>query len=196
MIKVVLSPEIPPSNSEADLVNELFAVGLQHYHLRKYESTKAELINFLDLINPIYYSRIVLHQHFELLRHYPLQGIHLNSHIKSELPNYLKLLDSTQTISCSTHSIPELLAEDHHFHYFFLSPIFKSISKPNYESKFSSNELQSLLASTNKLIYGLGGIDLTTIEQAGALGFKGVVLLGGIWNTADPLAAFRQIQYK
>ncbi|GHV12504.1 thiamine phosphate synthase [Fibrobacterales bacterium] len=80
-----------------------------------------------------------------------------------------------------------------------LSPVFDSISKEGYKSKFSREELKNGIADWRKLnkttkIYALGGVDDENIKELPELGFDGAAILGAVWNYADPLGAFSKIR--
>ena len=87
----------------------------------------------------------------------------------------------------SFHSKEEIEACNADFEYVLLSPVFGSISKKGYEGKgFDVTDLDTT-------VIGMGGINVDTIQQTFDLGFKGVGVLGGIWNTDDSLVSFQMI---
>src|ERR1700746_3780497 len=72
------------------------------------------------------------------------------------------------------HSIEEMEKNNKKYEYAFLSPVFDSISKEGYKSKFDLNELKSSLLfrkETKGEVYALGGIDEDKIEIINELGF-------------------------
>jgi thiamine-phosphate pyrophosphorylase len=99
------------------------------------------------------------------------------------------------------HSLSELEAHKEKYEYAFLSPLFDSISKVGYKSKFSQelhpllrNKLTTILEIGGKEIIALGGIDEDKIKICRALGFAGVAVLGALWNNHSPVQKFKQIQ--
>ena len=65
--------------------------------------------------------------------------------------------------------------------------MFTSISKKGYEGKgFDVNHL-------DKNIIALGGIHIHNIKKAHSLGYKGVAVLGSIWQTPIPITNFKEI---
>lgn len=82
-----------------------------------------------------------------------------------------------------------------------LSPVFDSISKHEYKSKFSKEELKTGIAEWRvracpmPTLYALGGIDAENINELAELGFDGAAVLGAVWNYADPVGAFEKILY-
>ena len=98
------------------------------------------------------------------------------------------------------HSLKELEDCKEKYEYAFLSPIFDSISKAGYKSKFSHrlhglSQIKSELISAiiGKNIISLGGIDEDKIETCRQLGFAGVAVLGAIWNNKNPVEKFKQL---
>lgn len=82
-----------------------------------------------------------------------------------------------------------------------LGPIFDSISKQGYKSKFSKEELKAGIYEWRRFtgegnrakLYALGGINAGNISELKELGFDGAAVLGGVWNCADQVAAFESI---
>jgi len=90
------------------------------------------------------------------------------------------------------HSLKELEEHKEKYEYAFLSPIFDSISKIGYKSKFDLKELKEKIA--NKNIIALGGIDEDKIETCRTIGFAGVAVLGAIWNDNSPIEKFKRLK--
>ena len=189
---VLIAPENDVSN-EIEILHELFREGLQCYHLRKPDKNYKEHCAYLNKIDTIYHNRIVVHCFHELIDHYNLKGIHFQEKKRQDCldvpSNYFKELNAFgKTISSSFHE-PEVLAKcEFEFDYHLLSPIFSSISKKGYEGKgFDVNHI-------DKLIIGMGGVTTKNLSEFTKLGFKGVGVLGGIWNTKDPIKSFKEIK--
>ncbi len=163
---------------ETETVCSLFESGLLCFHLRKPQSEKEELQDFLKKIPQKFHNRIVLHEHFSLLDEFNLKGIHLNR--RNPIP-YEK---SGISISKSCHTIKEIQAEISAFDYVFLSPVFDSISKNGYKKAFSDVELIKAKRENiiNEKVIALGGITPATIAKVKSYGFGGIAILGGIWG--------------
>jgi thiamine-phosphate pyrophosphorylase len=95
-----------------------------------------------------------------------------------------------KTISSSFHELEELENCEFEFDYHLLSPVFSSISKKGYKGKGFN------VKNSDKLIIGMGGVDLSTISEIFKLGFKGIGLLGGVWNRQNPLQSFIDLKNK
>jgi len=91
----------------------------------------------------------------------------------------------------SAHSFEEL-KEMGNREIVLLGPVFDSISKHGYKSKFSKEELKTGISQWHgrAKLYALGGINAENIRELKELGFDGAAVLGYIWNDADPVAAF------
>jgi thiamine-phosphate pyrophosphorylase len=138
--------------------------------------------------------------------------IHKPSFSKEEIKDFTKQIPSKYHSKIFLHSdFPKFhsLEELENYHpskpaqEAFLSPVFDSISKQGYKSKFS-DRLYTLLqfhpslisAIRGKNIIALGGIDEDKIELVRKTGFAGAAVLGAIWNSKDPLEKFLRIKAK
>lgn len=158
---------------EAKRINEILSEGkAQYVHIRKPECSAIDISRLIDQIHPRFHSRLKLHDHFELIDKYNIGGIHLNSR-NSGKPN-LKLPKSLE-ISKSIHKLEEIpLAEN--FDYFFLSPVFDSITKEGYKAAFELDQI-SINISGKKAV-ALGGVTPDKFVLLKSLGFYGAALLG------------------
>lgn len=194
MVIVISNP-----NAIADeqaTIKQLFHEGLEVFHIRKKEFSENEMRTFIEQIPEKHFSRIVLHTHYHLAEEYNLKGIHVAIDFKIELSN--------GTLSVSFHSLDEIEKFDKKFDYGFFSPVFNSISKEGYKSKFDFSALRTYLVNrkaldngTGKgLLIALGGIDADKIDIAKELGFSGIALLGAIWQSENPVEKFKRIKEK
>lgn len=189
---IVLTSERAIEN-EAELINTLFSEGLERLHLRKPEFSIDGYRALLDQINARYYERIMLHEHHELLQEYPLRGIHLQEQARLNLDDALKVTlkvyeNKGLKMSSSFHSKEDIVKCKGYFEYVLLSPVFSSISKSGYEGKgFDVTDL-------DEFVVGMGGINENTLQATFDLGYQGVGVLGGIWNTEDVLESFKVIR--
>lgn len=166
---------------EITLVNQLFEAGLQYFHLRKPDADRTQQEQFIQAIHSAYRDRIVVHQHFDLVEKYGLKGIHITKNTN----NYTKEKPVHMHKSISTHSVNELFALDASYDYAFLSPVFDSISKAGYKSNFDTEMLKHLFQTYSLPVMpvALGGITPDNIAVAKDIGFKGIAVLGYLWNS-------------
>ncbi|MCD8417329.1 thiamine phosphate synthase [Tenacibaculum finnmarkense genomovar finnmarkense] len=189
---VLISPEKDVAN-EMQILHQLFEAGLECYHLRKPSKDYQEHIVYLNQIPEKYHNKIVTHYFHELVNEYSLKGIHFQEQKRRDaLENgsryFIGLKMIGKTMSSSFHEPEELANCDIEFDYHLLSPIFSSISKKGYQGRgFDVNNI-------DKTIIGMGGITSETISKTLALGFQGIGVLGGVWNSQNAVESFKKIQ--
>ncbi len=189
---IVISNPTPVTN-EASLINKLFDEGLAIFHLRKPESSAQELVLLLQEINPIYYSKIALHSHHYLAKSFGINRLHFNEVSRKQLiEDALETYESEGVIlSTSIHSTDDYNQLSDKFDYAFLSPVFDSISKPNYQAQLFD---LSLINKKSKIkLIALGGINETNCSKAFEMGFDGIALLGSVWQNNDGITNFKKI---
>lgn len=181
---IVISPENEDSREQSVLA-QLFGAGLTSYHLRKPTWSRDQLAAWLRSLPAEFHSRIVLHSHHELAAEFAVGGVHnaptatpfapLRSHAVHSLVELGGLLDARARL--------------------VFSPVFPSFSKPGYGPAFDRDELSMLLALPRRAeVIALGGIDASRIQACRELGFDGVAVLGAVWQAADPVRAFAELQ--
>ncbi len=187
---VLIAPENDVQN-ELEILNQLFQEGLQYYHLRKPNKNYEEYCDYLNLIDSKYHNLIVTHYFHELIDEYSLKGIHFQEQKRRDCldtpSDYFVKLNNMygKTISSSFHEPEELENCDFEFDYHLLSPVFSSISKQGYQGRgFDVNHI-------NKRIVGMGGVTTENLSEFTKLGFKGVGVLGGVWNSKNPISDFK-----
>lgn len=189
---VLIAPEQDLPN-EIDILNQLFKNGLEYYHFRKPDKNYNDHVAYLNQIDQEYHNRIVVHYHHELINEFNLKGIHFQEqkridHIDNPGQYFKHLNMFGKTISSSFHDPKTLEDCEFEFDYHLLSPVFTSISKAGYEGKgFDVNHI-------DKFIVGMGGINADTVAQTFKLGFKGIGVLGGVWNSKTPVESFIALQ--
>lgn len=197
MLIVISNPTAMPN--EQAIIKQLFDEGLEIFHVRKKSYSENEMRTFIEQIPEKFYSRIVLHSHYHLAKEYNLKGIHVPVDFNSDA--------SKQSLSVSFHSMDEVEKFSRKFDYGFLSPVFDSISKEGYKSKYDLKEIGVFLqtykslyplgrAGEGLLLIALGGIDEDKIEKVKELGFSGIALLGAIWQSENPFEKFKRIKGK
>ncbi len=189
---VLIAPEQDVPNEHV-ILQQLFDAGLTYYHFRKPHGSLEDHKAYLDQIDAQYYKHIVPHYFHKLTVEYGLKGVHLQEQFRwdqgTSLKDYVQgYKDSGFSVSSSYHDPVELAQEEAVFDYQLLSPVFSSISKKGYEGKgFDVNHIP-------RKIVGMGGVNAKTIPALFNLGFKGVGVLGGVWNSDNPVESFREIK--
>ena len=166
---------------EDKIITALFEEGLDILHLRKPHTAPMYAERLLSLIPEQYHKRIVVHGHFYLKDEFRLKGIHLNLR-NPNAPEHYK-----GHISCSCHSLEEVKERKRNYDYVFMSPVFDSISKQDYNAQYSPEEIKKAHKQgiIDKKVYALGGIDVHNIKEVKKYGFGGAAVMGAIWQKFD-----------
>lgn len=173
---ILTTPNFLPDEAEA--LTALLSHGLYRLHLRKPGCTEAGLDALIRQLPPAYYPRISLHDHFPLQARYRLGGIHLNSR-NPDVPAGFQGL-----VSRSCHTLEEAARYAPLTDYYFLSPIFDSISKQGYRAGFTEQQLRGAAEQgiINEKTIALGGVTADKLPYLASLGFGGAAFLGDIWS--------------
>lgn len=190
---IVITPEQDVLNETA-ILNSLFKNGLEILHLRKpFKNYEAHAL-YINEIDVMYHNRIMVHYFHELVDGFELKGIHFQEQKRIDALEkgsryFLQLKNMKGKMMSSSFHEPEVLDKcDIEFDYHLLSPVFSSISKEGYEGRgFDVNAI-------DKVIIGMGGVNSETIPSVLELGYKGIGVLGGIWNVENPLESFKSIK--
>ena len=186
----------PPENTSKELVllNQLFEMGLSHFHLRKPAFDAEQMTDYLQKIDQSNLSKIVVHSHHQLIKEFGLKGIHLREPDRKKLLEKSALLQNKNiqefqenrsfTLSTSIHTQEDLKNESDDFDYVFVSPVFESISKKGYKPQVNWN-VNRIKSNIKPDVIALGGIDEEKIVVVKKLGFDGVAVLGAVWNEVN-----------
>ena len=181
---VITKPKMFPG--EEELVNTLFANGMQRLHLRKPGASEQEMAEWIGRIDLPFRQKIIVHDHHRLLRTMGLGGIHLNAR-NPEAPAWFSAERQKRrsvTLSRSCHSLEEIAQWKGVCDYLFLSPIFDSISKGGYTSAFTRETLLQAYHDGlfSKPVYALGGVSADNIRSIYDYGFAGAAVIGSLWQ--------------
>lgn len=170
----ITTPKV--TDDDASIIGRLLDRGIDIIHLRKPESTIDECRKLLTKLTAEQRSKIVIHDYPELYSEFSLRGVHINRNITS-LP-----IGYNGSISRSCHTFEEVLRYKVECDYLFLSPIFDSISKRGYKSRFSDEVLRraSVEGLIDSKVIALGGVTLDKIPYLRSLNFGGVAMMGAI----------------
>lgn len=186
---VISNPTAIPN--EITQIKKLFSAGLNCFHLRKPHLDIVQMSQFLEKIGLENHSKIVLHQHFSLTNYFNIHQIHWNTDLRSQLdPADFKSL----SLSTSTHSIAEFNGLSRDFKKAFISPIYPSISKTNYQVNTNWELELAKRSNYHTKLIALGGIGPLTIPSLNSFAFDDFALLGTIWNTEQGYKNFKICQ--
>lgn len=175
-IIAITSPNI--TDADVYLIKTLIAKGIDSVHLRKPEANIDECRKLLAELTKEERANIIIHDYPELYDEFSLKGIHINKNI-THLPDGY---NGFKTRSC--HSFEEIEKYKTEYDYLFLSPIFDSISKVGYKSRFTKEALlkASISGIIDHKVIALGGVTLDMTPYLKQLNFGGIAMIGGIYN--------------
>ena len=175
MLQIAITKPFAIDGEDA-IIEHLLANGFDIVHLRKPEADIEYCRALLRRLNPSERSRIVVHDYASLYEEFALRGIHLNRNY-TVYPDHYR---GTRTRSC--HTFEEVARYKDECDYLFLSPIFDSISKRGYTSKFSHDELLSASRAgiIDTRVIALGGVTPERIDYLKSLNFGGIAMMGAI----------------
>lgn len=193
---VIITPEALEPHEPAALA-ALFAAGLERCHVRKPSATREELAAWLRAIPEEFRSRLVLHQHHDLMAELSLGGRHWRD--DGRAPRIPPKDESFNSRSC--HDLASLRDTFGCYDSVFFGPVFPSISKPGHgpAGQWTQESLSLLLrhrtiAERRTRVIALGGVTAENGAQCRSLGFDGIAVIGAVWHAADPLRAFAKLQ--
>ena len=213
---VVISPE-DAEPREIAVLGALFAAGLERYHVRKPHWSAEQLGAWLRELPEAWRPRLVLHQHHPFVAELGLGGRHwrdvpqeVGRVIPNPPPQPLRPPEERRVkdnapypsfTSRSCHDLATLRTALGRYDSVFIGPVFPSLSKPGHgpRGEFSLQETATLLAQRTPaehrtVVVALGGITAERLPQLRALGFDGAAVLGALWQAADPVVAFAELQ--
>lgn len=162
---------------ELDLLVSMLDVGLARYHLRKPSWSCAACADWIESLPRQFHRRVSIHQCYALANEYDV-CVHQKDHAEE--------IDNAK--SKSLHELDALSSPLTEYEYAFLSPVFPSMSKPDYIPSWSEETLRNaLLQPRSAKLYALGGVSASNAQVAIQYGFDGVVLHGALWLSNDPL---------
>ena len=189
-MKILISNKVPLSN-EVEIIRFFFKNKNNLFHLRRYDSSEDEVVQFLNAFTEEERKQLVLNHHHFLASEFGINRLHFSENERLEIGDEKleKLHSHGFILSTSVHTVEDFENLNSVFEYAFLSPVFDSISKENYKAvSFDLNDVRK----DTKLI-ALGGITVENYNDALNLGFDGVAFLGGVWNQENPLTSINQL---
>lgn len=177
---IAITPEKPVAD-EAALISMMLNMNVfSRVHLRHPGVSASEIEGILRDIPQVLRSRVSVHYHLKLAVEY-CTGIHFGSD-NGHIPDRFDGL-----VSKSCHSLDEVgEAFACGCDYVTLSPIFDSISKHGYASRFDLSDKQLLRTLLSGSVVALGGVDYTKISVLKKAGFSGGAMLGAVgWTDRD-----------
>lgn len=185
---VVITPERNP-NKEVEFLIKFSSFSDVRLHIRKPHFSEIEMARYLNALPEKVLAKSSLHSHHKLAEEFAVGGVHFTTRQRDILKTSLakevgEWKQKEKIVSASLHDLQEDCSL---WDYAFLSPVFNSISKKNYEGKTFS-----VVERSEKWI-ALGGITCQNIPRAKELGYKGITVLGSVWESATIYQSFEKL---
>lgn len=142
-----------------------------YFHIRKKEASKEYTLKLIGAIPTVLHPRLILHSHYDLASEFELGGVH-----RVNTMSFHSLFEIEKFRSSFGCNITES------FRYAFLSPLFDSISKKGYLSRFDTDDPALRNAVLNLPVIGLGGVTPHLFMKLFTAKFAGAALLGYLWS--------------
>lgn len=191
MFKLFLFSDEQDHPQEIEGARLALRLGFEAFHLRKPTWSVEQIHEFLTQFGEDELSRISIHTeepHFaEIHKRYPQVRMHLKSH-------QLGCYSPEKVMSHAVHSLEELgtLTQYPELKTLFLSPIYPSISKQDYQTDWDFPTLSQSLGLPGPEVIALGGVQAHHFQELQAMGFSGAALLGSVWRDSSPLSRIRE----
>lgn len=172
-------PEFENADLERQTIVSLLDSGrLEFFHVRKPSYSVRDMKLWLEAFPVRLRERLCLQDCIGLANAFGVGGVHLNKRNGG-----MTTVGYRGRISYSCHSLEEVRQMKPKADYVFLSPIFDSISKQGYKSKFSKEELQKAAreAVIDEKVFALSGIDEGKFGELEEMGFSAAALMGSLW---------------
>ncbi len=178
------------------IVLELFENGLKFYHLRKPNWPKSTFVRFIKAFPRKYRSRIFVNQFPELVKEFHLGGFQFSAAKGLGVPvNFRGNLE----MRCERFSDVEKFGNA--CEKIMLGPIFQRQKRDLNVPARNLNEIKITLAAAKKAVpaakfFAFGGISEKNLSTCKKLGFDGIAVVSAIWNSKNPLEAFKKLTKK
>lgn len=175
-------------------MRKLLDAGLPRLHLRRHDWGEARMRDWIEAIPKKHRARVVVHGHPALAQEYGLAGFHLQAGKTKP-----KHLPADVAVSRSCHDYDELCQGPKNSVYATLGPVFPSVSKRGYGPRRTVEEYVAILdcwreENEGHPVVALGGVTPENIGEVRRMGFSGAAVVGAVWESDDPVAAFRALR--
>ena len=73
---------------EHAVIHQLFNNGMDLFHIRKYDYSDQQIIDYIGKINEVFRNRLVLHSHHHLAKGLKIQRLHINERLRETRQGY------------------------------------------------------------------------------------------------------------
>lgn len=187
-------------SDETNKINKLFNEGLEELHIRKPLYSINQLRRFIKQIEVQYHSKIVIHNHYSLIREFDLKGIHVKqsyfNNLLGKIIYFLKHKNRKYKISVSIDPLRKTKINTAYFDEVSIGPIYQKFSESNLRKRVNYFELNRIVSSLKVPFNFFGGISQDNLGYLNTMKPNGIILQTGIWKSANLLNAFSSFEVK
>ncbi|MBQ8445460.1 MAG: thiamine phosphate synthase [Opitutales bacterium] len=191
----VMSP-MKERNDDHGILFKLFENGLSVYHLRRPHWSASRCCSWIERVPVKWRSRIVVHQYPYLVRKYNLGGFHQSA--DGALPGVSGI---SGKISAQCEDFSDIQKIGNRCRRVMLGPVFPPEKYDVTVPRRTLGEYAAIAAYWRKQggqaeVFAFGGVSSDNIRLCREAGFDGVVVVGAVWDTSDPVKAYKQLVRK
>lgn len=180
---------------ERKILLGLFENGLSAYHLRRPHWNAAQYRNWLSALPAEARSRVVVHQHPQLVRKLGLAGFHLSP--GAAFPP----AGTGGELSAQCEDFQSIVRRGKNCRRVMLGPVFPPEKYDVTVPRRTPEEYAAIAAywrahGGKADVVAFGGVNAGNIRFCREAGFDGVVVVGAVWEASDPVKAFRELVRK
>jgi thiamine-phosphate pyrophosphorylase len=208
-MKVIVYTPPEAIENEIAIVSELMDAGADYLYIRKPSLDDYSLVDYVEMIRPEYYPKIITAS-LIITKEFDLGGYHFtrdavlkNLHYNEKILTWMRI--NNKRASISAHSIEELSNYTGKYDHVIASPVFASISKEGHAYSWNLDVLKQVIHASrssekdanalNTILFAVGGIDESKLDEVRQTGFGGIGLLGALWNQpGNAVEKFRKIR--
>ncbi len=178
LIGLTLPDLIAPKEEIRRVVQLLESGTVEFFHLRKPTYTEKQMRQWLESFPQNLVQRLCLQDCISLAAEFGVGGVHLNRRNGFLVPQGFK-----GRVSTGCHSIEQAAYWKDRTEYYFLSPIYESISKAGYHSGFTKEELKTAFEKgiLDERTVALSGVNFSNLKELEQIGFCSAAMSGCLW---------------
>ncbi|HEY3664194.1 MAG TPA: thiamine phosphate synthase [Chthoniobacterales bacterium] len=184
---------VAPEKAES-VAGDLIRGGADFIQLRGKKQSREELVDLAARLHRLTSNAdipLIINDHVEIARDLPLEGLHLGQDDLG-IESARAIVRRDCWIGKSTHSVSQAIAAvAEGADYIGFGPLFATPTKPDYDP-IGTDDVRRVHELVELPIFCIGGIkaeNLTTVLAAGA---KRVVIVSGLLQSSDVVAATRK----
>lgn len=188
---------VKPIDEYLAFINKCALAGVTSVQLRNKEADYATLLELglrlKDILTPKNIP-LIINDHLELALQLDAEGVHLGQ--EDVNPNHARsLLGPDKIIGLSIDDLSQIKQSNTQaIHYVAASAVFPTNNKQNIKTYWGLKGVSRIAQQSVYPVIGIGGINLTNVNDVLNAGAKGVAVIGAIHHAADPISTIKKFR--